>query len=505
MMHQRAQPGRESILIVDDQAALCETLERFLRKLGYRVASSTGGEDALERVATERFDLVITDVCMPGRSGIELLEQIQIRGGGEDVIVMTAYATIEQSVEVMRFGASDYISKPFELRDLETVVSRVLMRRRKPKAVKTVQEGRADNMSALSSVNGQPGRDRAREQGPRRNTHTSRLPATCQHATPIIGDSPAIKQLFSIVERVATTDSSVFITGATGTGKELLARAIHKLSRRSNAPFIDINCSAIPETLVESELFGHERGTFTGANETRRGLFEEASGGTLFLDEVDALGLSAQAKLLRVIQERQLRRVGGRENIPINVRIISATNGDLHTAISEKRFRSDLLFRLRVVPLHMPELRERGDDVMLLVDYFLQRHAERWGVPKRHCAEDAIHALLRYPWPGNVRELENVIEYALAIGVEDEIGIDDLPPDVLQSSLGEHDELKQCMLANLPLAEVERRYIVLMFERYAGHQIKTASALGIDRRTLYRKLQQYKVINGAEDTLVNLF
>jgi DNA-binding NtrC family response regulator len=243
----------------------------------------------------------------------------------------------------------------------------------------------------------------------------------------LVGQSPVMKKLFSIIERLAPSDCSVLLTGATGTGKELVAQAIHDKSPRRNAAFVDINCSAIPETLIEAELFGHERGTFTGAHESRCGLFEKASGGTLFLDEVDALNLSAQAKLLRVLQERTVRRIGARANIAIDVRIISATNCDLAQAVAAGRFRPDLYYRLRVLPLHLPELCSRGDDVRLLVDHFLGAIAERYGKTPRRFTAEAMRALTEYPWPGNVRELENAIEYALAVGAEEDLGIEDLP------------------------------------------------------------------------------
>jgi DNA-binding NtrC family response regulator len=301
--------------------------------------------------------------------------------------------------------------------------------------------------------------------------------------------------LFSIMERVAATNSSVFITGATGTGKELVARSIHAQSLRRQAPFVDINCAAIPESLLEAELFGHERGTFTGAHATRRGLIETASGGTLFLDEIDALPLSAQVKLLRVLQERTLRRVGGRGNIPVDVRIISAANRDLQRAVAEGTFRADLLFRLRVVPLRVPELRERGEgDIRLLVEHFLCSRAEHCGGPPRSFTAAAMRAMFTYRWPGNVRELENAVEYALAIGAGDELGLDNLPPEVLSGDTADDcDMLVECMRHGETLAELERRYILSVLERCGGHKLKAASVLGIDRRTLYRKLVEYGV------------
>ena len=323
-------------------------------------------------------------------------------------------------------------------------------------------------------------------------------PSTPKSPT-LVGQSPAMRKLFSVIERVAPTDASVLITGATGTGKELAARAIHDLSPRRDAAFVDINCSAIPETLIEAELFGHQRGTFTGAHENRSGLFEKASGGTLFLDEVDALNLSAQAKLLRVLQERTVRRIGARANIAIDVRIISATNCDLAQAVASGRFRPDLYYRLRVLPLHLPELCTRAGDVSLLVDHFLRMKSERQGrtsVPR--FSSEAMRTLNDYPWPGNVRELENVIEYALALGNGDELGIDDLPLELsearCQSDPEDFRELLQAYMNDaVPLAEIEKRYILSVLQQFGGNQVRAAAALGIDRSKLYRRLRQYGV------------
>ena len=315
----------------------------------------------------------------------------------------------------------------------------------------------------------------------------------------LVGQSPVMRKLFSVIERVAPTEASVLITGATGTGKELAARAIHDLSPRADAAFVDINCSAIPETLIEAELFGHQRGTFTGAHENRSGLFEKASGGTLFLDEVDALNLSAQAKLLRVLQERTVRRIGARANIAIDVRIISATNCDLAQAVAAGRFRPDLYYRLRVLPLHLPELCTRTGDVSLLVEYFLRVKSERQGrstVP--HFSSEAMRTLSEYPWPGNVRELENAIEYALALGSGEELGIEDLPLELSESrSLSSSDDFRELLQAymtdSVPLAEIEKRYILSVLQQFGGNQVRAAAALGIDRSKLYRRLRQYGV------------
>ena len=329
--------------------------------------------------------------------------------------------------------------------------------------------------------------------------HAEENPTTSNSRTPtLIGESPVMKKLFSVIQRVAPTDASVLITGATGTGKELAARAIHDQSPRCEKAFIDINCSAIPETLIEAELFGHQRGTFTGAHENRSGLFEKASGGTLFLDEVDALNLSAQAKLLRVLQERTVRRIGARANIAIDVRIISATNCDLAQAVAEGRFRPDLYYRLRVLPLQLPELCTRGNDIDLLVDHFLRLKAERMGQEQlRSFTPDAMRALREYPWPGNVRELENAIEYALAIGIDDELGMTDLPIEIADHVASDLTDFRSVLQAymndTVPLAEIEKRYILTVLQQFGGNQVRAAAALGIDRSKLYRRLRQYGV------------
>ena len=331
------------------------------------------------------------------------------------------------------------------------------------------------------------------------NEHKENTRVRNSKSPTLIGQSPVMRKLFSVIERVAPTDASVLITGATGTGKELAARAIHDQSPRRDQAFVDLNCSAIPETLIEAELFGHQRGTFTGAHENRSGLFEKASGGTLFLDEVDALNLSAQAKLLRVLQERTVRRIGARANIAIDVRIISATNCDLAQAVAEGRFRPDLYYRLRVLPLHVPELCTRGDDVQLLVEHFLRVKSERNGQPLRTFTPEAMRALCDYPWPGNVRELENTIEYVLAIGLDDELDTGDLPPEILtahpQPSAEDFRQVLQAYMNDtVPLAEIEKRYILSVLQQFGGNQVRAAAALGIDRSKLYRRLKQYGVM-----------
>jgi DNA-binding NtrC family response regulator len=464
---------KEAILIVDDQPSLGETLKRFLTRKGYRALSCTRADEALEYLAQENIDLVLTDVCMPDKDGLELLTEIQSRGGNEAVVVMTAFGTINQSVETMRRGASDYIVKPFRLEEVGRIIDQAL--RRRLEAIESTAPNGNSRPEHETSIN---------NNGIKRGIEPSMR---------LVGQSRVMKEMLTIIERIAPRDSSVLITGATGTGKELVALQIHEKSERRNKPFVDLNCSAIPDTLIEAELFGYQRGAFTGADETRPGLFEEASGGTLFLDEVDALSLPSQAKLLRVLQERHVRRVGGRKNIPVDVRIISATNKDLHQAVANGTFRHDLLYRLAVVPTHIPELHERPEDVPLLIEHFLRQDAARSGTTSKTVTGEAMKAFLEYRWPGNVRELENALEYALAVGIDEELGINDLPPSMSlrKSAPATHPVLQECLDNNLPLSEVERRYVLSMLERYDGHQINTAAALGIDRRTLSRRLQQY--------------
>jgi DNA-binding NtrC family response regulator len=379
-------------------------------------------------------------------------------------------------------GAAYYMRKPVDLTCLIPIVEKVLGR-------KEMTANTALSNTIPRPHNNANGKYRKLNGGKNGSGTEANLDRVV-----LVGPSRLMQSVYALVEKIAPTDSSVLLTGATGTGKEVIAKAIHDQSRRQQGPFVDINCSAIPESLIEAELFGHERGTFTGADETRKGLFEEASGGTLFLDEVDALIPLAQSKLLRVLQERQLRRVGGRENIKVDVRIISATNRDLESAVANGLFRADLRFRLRVVPVHVPSLKERTEDIPHLIHHFLRRHAERNGTPVAAFADDAMGILQSYGWPGNVRELENVIEYALAMGKDEILGIGDLPGDVLNKSVRRTSWPAIVRNASLlSLAEVERQHILDVLEQVGDHHIRAANALGIDRRTLYRKLEGYRL------------
>ncbi|MCI0490079.1 MAG: sigma-54 dependent transcriptional regulator [Blastocatellia bacterium] len=445
----------QKILIVEDEAPMCELLMTFFSEKGYKVDAVQNGEEAIRQLEERDCALVITDIKLPGLSGLELLARIQLDWPDVAVIIMTAFSSISSAVEAMKLGAEDYIGKPFQLDELAITVEKALERRSLRREVK---ELRAEVRERYNFSN-------------------------------LVGRSKPMQQLFEVIKRIAARrDASALIIGSTGTGKELVARAIHYNSDRKNAPFVPINCSAIPETLLESELFGHQRGAFTGAHETRRGLIEEAQGGTVFLDEINTLSQNLQVKLLRVLQERIVRKVGGRENIPIDVRFVSASNRDLEDAVKRGEFRQDLFYRLNVVPVRLSDLKDRREDIPLLVHHFLRKFADQHNEPVRRFAGEAMRILMTHTWPGNVRELENAVEHALTMGSGETLTVEDLPTSVTAS---ERDIVDEALLDNATLAEVERRYILRVLEKMEGHQMRTAHALGIDRRTLYRRLRQY--------------
>lgn len=446
---------KQRILIVEDEAPMCELLTAFFTEKAYHVDTAEDGEHAVARLQEQDYELVITDIKLPGMSGLELLARIRVDWPELAVVIMTAFSSISSAVEAMKLGAEDYIGKPFQLDELAITVEKALERR---SLRREVRELRAEVRGRYNFSN-------------------------------IVGRSKPMQQLFEVIKRIAARrDASALITGSTGTGKELVARAIHYNSDRRDAPFMPINCSAIPDTLLESELFGHQKGAFTGAHETRRGLIEEAQGGTVFLDEINTLSPSLQVKLLRVLQERVVRRVGGRENIQIDIRLVSASNQDLEDAVKRGEFRQDLFYRLNVVPVRLPDLKDRREDIALLVHHFLQKFAQQHGEPPRRFASEAMRVLMTHEWPGNVRELENAVEHALTMGAGEILLPEDLPGSV---TAPERDIVNEATLDDVTLAEVERRYIIRVLEKMGGHQIKTSRVLGIDRRTLYRRLRQY--------------
>ncbi len=443
----------ETILLVEDDASLRRVTEFQLVEAGYQVATAEDAEAALAFLRQERPDLVLTDVRMPGMSGEELLKIIVQEYPGVMVVVMTAFATVERAVTAMRMGAHDYLTKPFS-RDALLL------------AVRRAMEFRGLKRENL----------RLREELSRRVSDD------------LVGQSEPVRRLREMIARVATTNAAVLLLGESGTGKELVARAIHRAGIREKKPFITVNCAAIPEQLLESELFGHVRGAFTGATRDRDGKFLQADGGTLFLDEIGEMPLALQPKLLRALQEMEIEPVGGRPR-KVDVRIIAATNRDLEAMVGDGDFREDLFYRLAVIPLQVPSLRDRRDDIPLLVRHFLGRQ----GADKVRIRPDAMDLLIRYDWPGNVRELQNCIERMLVLAGSDEIGPDDLPPAVR----GGGDASGHGVL-NLPpegysLEQLEREAVEQALARCGGNQSQAARFLRIPRHTLIYRMEKYGI------------
>jgi DNA-binding NtrC family response regulator len=435
----------------------------MLKDRGHLVTTASSGEEALKRLAEEDYAVVVTDLRMKGMQGNELLAEIKRRSPDVNVILMTAFGSVETAVDAMKHGASDYLTKPVKKDELIRVVERVI-----------------------------------REAALRREVSRLRKEVHKEYSFhQILGKSKAIQAVFDLIRRVADSPTNVLITGESGTGKELVAKAIHYNSDRKDAPFVPVNCAAIPEQLLESELFGHMRGSFTDAKMDKRGLFEEAQKGTLFLDEISELPIMLQAKLLRAIQEREIRRVGATRPIPVDVRIIAATNLNLADEVKAKRFRDDLYYRLNVVEIRLPPLRERREDIPLLVDAFLKKCGDPRRKEVKGVSEAALAMLMDYAWPGNVRELENVIERAVTLSRSEKIVPEDLPPAV-QGSRGDRRVLDEAAERTLSLAAMEKEYILKILDKMGGNKYQAAQALGIDRKTLYRKLGEIEEGKGHE-------
>jgi len=445
------------VLVVDDEPGVRESL-RMLLKDECEVATAGNASEALERVEGEDPDLVLLDLVMPGRSGLDLLSDLRERVPDAPVVVLTATKTVATAVEAMKRGAADYVTKPFEVDALRLKVRRFLEQRDLEREV-----------------------ERLRDQV-----------ATRDRLGALIGRSAPMQQLFRAIRRVADSRASVLVRGESGTGKELVARAIHDLGPRSAAPFVAVNCAAIPETLMESELFGHERGAFTDAREARMGKFEAASGGTLFLDEIGEVSPAVQAKLLRVLQERTIERLGGGRPIEVDVRIVAATNRDIEAAVADGSFRSDLYYRINVVPLDVPPLRARLEDIPLLVAAFLERLVAREGGARRELSPEAWEALQRHDWPGNVRELENAIERAATLSEAPTIGLEDLPEDVRMAGLKAAVRAGQ-MPFEEAVSRFERDLLREALERARWNQTRAAEQLGITRRQLKLKMDRYRL------------
>ncbi|ALA60376.1 Transcriptional regulatory protein ZraR [Nitrospira moscoviensis] len=442
-----------AILVVDDDADMRELVHDMLKDRGHQVTTAGSGPEALKLMGEEDYAAVLTDLRMKGMQGLELLGEIKRAYPDVGVILMTAFGSVETAVEAMKHGASDYLTKPVKKEELVRVAERVI-----------------------------------RETALRREVGRLRREVHKEYSFhQILGKSKAMQAVFDLIRRVADSPTNVLITGESGTGKELVAKAIHYNSDRKDAPFVPVNCAAIPEPLLESELFGHMRGSFTDAKMDKRGLFEEAQKGTLFLDEISELPVMLQAKILRAIQEKEIRRVGANKPVAVDVRIIAATNLNLAEEVKAKRFRDDLYYRLNVIELKLPPLRERREDIPLLVEAFLQKCAAARGKQVKGVSEAALAMLMDYGWPGNVRELENIIERAVTLSRGEKIVPEDLPP-AIEGSRGDRRVLDEAAERTLPLEAVEREYILKILEKMGGNKYQAAHALGIDRKTLYRKL-----------------
>ena len=443
---------RVNILIVDDEEAMRGACRQVLAGEGFVLKETSSGTGALEVIRQESFDLVILDLKMPRVDGMQILRRIQQDCPDTGVVVITGYATVDSAVEAMKLGAADFLPKPFTPDVLRLAVRRTLRGARMAK----------ENLLLKSQLEEYRG-----------------------GGYELIGQSQAMKQIHDLVERVGPTDSTVLITGESGTGKELVARAIRDHSGRSDRPFVTVDCGALVGTLFESELFGHVKGSFTGATGLKHGRFELANGGTIFFDEIANVSPDIQAKLLRVIQEREFTRVGATQVIRIDVRILAATSRNLPAEIREGRFREDLFYRLCVVPIVLPPLRQRREDIPLLANHFLQKHTRRWHHQIRGFSREAMEALIRHDWPGNVRELENAIERAIVLAQSDTITPADLPYH------GTLVDPKAGDKPLVPLAAVEKEHIARVLQYHAGNRTAAAKTLGIDRKTLWRKIRAY--------------
>ena len=444
------------ILVVDDDPEMCRLLSDVLTEEGHTAETANTGQEALTKLSDE-IDLVITDLRLKEMKGLELMHQIKQQQPGVSVIIITAFGTVESAIEAMKLGAYDYIPKPFKMAELVVVVQKAL------------QEG------ALRREVIRLRRERGKE----------------YQFSNIIGKSKAMQAVFDLIRRIADSSSNLLVTGESGTGKELVAKAIHFNSPRKDRPFIPVNCAAIPETLLESELFGHVRGAFTDAKGDKAGLFEEAAGGTLFLDEISELPMSLQAKLLRVLQDKVIRRVGSNKQAKVDVRVIAASNSDLDEEVKQHRFRGDLFYRLNVIQIQLPPLRGRTEDILALADHFLKKYQQENGKAIIEISETALSLLVRYPWPGNVRELENAMERAVILARGNQILPEDLP-STITGGQNDYVSLEKALQQQLTLDELEREYIARVLEQTGGNKYQAAHLLGIDRKTLYRKLAQSK-------------
>jgi two-component system NtrC family response regulator len=450
------------ILIVDDEAPQRSTLAGFLKKRGYTVIESDNGSEAVDIVRDGTIDLILTDLRMPKMDGLELLKQVKEINPLVEVMVSTAYGTIESAVEAMQVGAFNYIQKPVDLANLEIQVERAIER-------KQLQEEVRELRAITGKIEG----------------------------SDLIASSEEMREVLGIVSRAAPSKASVMILGESGTGKEMIARAIHNASPRKEKPFVAVNIAAIPETLLESELFGHEKGSFTGATERLIGRFERASGGTLFIDEVGDMPMSAQVKLLRVLQEGKIERVGGKEEIEVDVRIVAATNADFDKNLAEGSFREDLYYRLNVVKIDLPPLRKRKTDIPHLIEYFIKKYAALNDKEVEGFNRDAIDILLKFEWPGNVRELENAVESAVVLSRNNVMGPRDLPPNIRESVLRKESAVDSyCDDNSMPLPDrveaFEKSVVLKTLQEVKGNQSEAARRLGLSEKAIRYRLKRWE-------------
>ncbi|MDH5563921.1 MAG: sigma-54 dependent transcriptional regulator [Nitrospirota bacterium] len=444
-----------SILVVDDDREMRQLLQDILESENYRVVLASDGQEALARMESEKFPVVVTDLRMKGMNGFDLLGHVAQKHSESNLIMMTAFGTVESAVEAMKHGAFHYLTKPVKADELLVTVHKALK-------------------DAL-----------LREEVQQLRQQVSREFAFDQ----ILGKSKPMREIFDLIRRVADSQTNILITGESGTGKELVAKALHFNSQRKSKPFVPVNCAAIPELLLESELFGHVRGAFTDAKSDKYGLFEEAHDGTLFLDEVSELPMMLQAKLLRAVQEREIRRVGATKSTSVNVRLIAATNVMLAEEVKAKRFREDLYYRLNVIEIRLPPLRDRKEDIPLLAHGLLKKSLTAQQKHIEGISDSALARLIDYQWPGNVRELENIVERAATLTQGSSISLEDLPIN-LQAIQGDGQFIEDAVEQILPLGQVEKSYIRRVLEKLGGNKYQTAHVLGIDRKTLYRKLSE---------------
>jgi len=448
------------ILIVDDEANILKVLSALLKKEGYEVTTAESGEDAITHLYEEGLSVVITDLKMPGMDGVELLKTVMRYNADIPVIILTAHGTINNAVEAIKIGAFDYLTKPFDRDELIQVVK---------KAVNTYEYRRSD-------VN---------------------IDFETDEPIHIIGRSQRMQEIYSLIEKIAPSDSTVLITGESGTGKELVARIIHLKSNRAKGPFIKVNCAAIPRELVESELFGYEKGAFTGAFSQKPGRFELADGGTILLDEVSELPIDMQAKLLRVLQEHQIWRVGGIKSVKVNVRVISATNRNLAQEVEKGNFRSDLYYRINVVPIEVPPLREHREDIGDFVNYFIQKFSRKNRKNVTQISEAALEYLINYPWPGNVRELENLVERLVILSTKDILDITDIPEEIKLRQISRQQEVPTPLkgidfkeIVKKATSDIEKELILKALKETNGNVTKASELLGISRKSLQLKMKE---------------